>query len=213
MLRKDLGYTLLELSFVLLIIAVVAAFTLPSATTAVQNYRLHSDSAAIASYLNVTRMRAASQATPYALDVNPSTPRSTYVIEKLSSTAYNPLNPSSSGSYNSLSPPVYEMGTQYASDSTSISICRPASATAYPAPISADPSSCTGPFQFCFNTRGLPVLCTAVGSNPPGSPLLNGGAALYVTNQNGLVDAVTIAVGGAVQTWNWSPASAQWSLR
>jgi prepilin-type N-terminal cleavage/methylation domain-containing protein len=213
MTNQDSGFSTLELLVVISILGVVAALALPGTNNALKSYRLHSDASAVVSYLNVTRMRAASQYAPYAFDVDPSPIPPTYVIEKLSSTPYNPLSPSSTGSYASLSPPVYEQGTQYASIGTSFSACRPTGVSAYPGSVTADPGSCTGPFQFCFNTRGLPVLCTTTGGNPPGSPLTNGGATLYLTGQNGMIDAVTIAVGGGVQLWNWSPGAAKWYLR
>ncbi len=205
---------MLEVAVVLLILGILAAFTLPSAINSVKNYRLHSDASAIASSLNVVRMRAAREYTPHALDVDPSVTPPTYVIEELLSLQYDPLQtPPVSGTYASRLPPVYEQGTQYALQGTSYSICRPAGITSFPGTVTDDPDSCTGSAKFCFNTRGLPVLCTTTGGNPPGSPLINGGAALYVMNQSGLVDAVTIAVGGVVQVWNWDPNAVQWKLR
>ena len=34
----------------------------------------------------------------------------------------------------------------------------------------------------------------------------------YLTNTSGMVDAVTVSSGGAVQVWNWSPSTSAWAL-
>ena len=211
--NKAQGFSVVELLITITIVMTLAIFALPSMTTAIQSYHLHSDATAIAGFLNVTRMKAASQYAPYALDIDPTATPVTFQIEQLSSAAYNPLNPSS-GSYASQSPPVYDAmtGTQNTSSDTTIAACRPAAISVYPGPLTANPSTCSGPFQFCFNTRGAPVLCSAAGSSA-GNPLTNGGLAIYATGNSGLTDAVTIDVGGAVQVWSWNPSGAQWSLR
>ena len=213
LLRKDLAFTTIELLVVLGIIGILAALTLPAATTAVKNYRLHSDASAIGGFLNVTRMKAAAQYTPYALDIDPTATPATFQIEQLASNTYNPLSPTA-GSYASQSPPAYDQatGTQQTSSDTTVAACRPAGISVYPGAVTADPSTCSGAFQVCFNTRGAPVLCSAAGASA-GKPLTNGGLAVYLTGTNGLTDAVTIDVGGVAQVWNWSPSSSQWFLR
>jgi hypothetical protein len=60
--------------------------------------------------------------------------------------------------------------------------------------------------QLYFNTRGLAVDST-------GNPLSNGGAVLYLSNQNNLLDAITVSMGGRVAVWNWGPESGQWFMR
>lgn len=193
---------MLELLLTIAIIGVVAALALPSAINALQAYRLHSDASAVAGFLNVARMRAASQYTPYALDLDNTVTPPTFKIERLQPTVYNPLSPAAS-TYSSLGTPVYELGTQYASTGNTFSECLPAFAgTTFPGTITANPSTCSGLFQFCFNTRGVPVQCS--GGASPGSPLPNGGVGLYLANTGGLADVVTLAVGGVVQVWNWN---------
>ncbi len=55
----------------------------------------------------------------------------------------------------------------------------------------------------------MPVQCTG----SPGAQLTNGGLAIYIENQQGMTDAVTIATGGAVQIWNWDSVATQWYQR
>ena len=151
-------------------------------------------------------MRAASQYLPYRLDLDPTA--QTYEVEQLASTQYNPVPTSapSSSAYSAQSPAVYEYGLQYLSTGSSFANCRPSGITAYPGPITADPSSCSGTFQIYFNSRGTPV-------DSSGNALSNGGLAIYVTGSNALTDAVTVSSGGAVQVWNWNPGSGTWSAR
>src|ERR1700758_3361963 len=72
------GVTALELLLVLSIAAVITAIALPQAMSGVKSYHLHSDTTSLASYLNLTRMRAAAQYAPYSLDLDPTT--NTYVL-------------------------------------------------------------------------------------------------------------------------------------
>lgn len=200
------GLTLLELMLVVAIGVVLLGLAVPSTLNSLKNYHLHSDTTSVASYLNLTRMRAASQYAPYSLDFSPTT--NTYIVEQLTPIAYNPIPTSlpSSPNYSSQSPAVYEFGTQYLASGETLADCLPAGSTVYPAPVSGNPSTCSGSFQIYFNTRGFPVDST-------GSPLTNGGVAIYLTGPNGLLDALTISSGGAVQTWNWNAGTSQWSAR
>jgi type II secretory pathway pseudopilin PulG len=200
------GVTLVELMLVLAVAIIIIAIAVPQALTSIKNYRLHSDATSVVSYLNLTRMRAASQYVPYRLDFDPTT--NTYAVEQLASSQYNPIPTSapSPGPYSAQSPAVYEYGTQYLAKGNSFANCRPTGISAYPGPITADASSCTGAFQIYFNTRGTPV-------DGSGNTLTNGGLAVYLTGPNGLTDAITVSASGAVQVWNWSPGSSKWYAR
>lgn len=200
------GMTLVELMLVLAVAVIIIAVAVPQALISVKNYRLHADATSVVSYLNLTRMRAASQYVPYRLDLDPTA--NTYKVEQLTSVQYNPIPTSapSSSAYSAQSPAVYEYGTQYLSTGNSFANCRPSGITAYPGPITADSSTCTGAFQIYFNTRGTPV-------DSSGNTLSNGGLAIYLTGATGLTDAVTVSSSGAVQVWNWSPGGSAWNAR
>ncbi len=203
------------------IIGIIAAFAIPGALVALKGYRLHADAAAVASFYNVARMKSASQYAPYRLEANIA--GSSFFIEQLcgvnqlanaacivpGANPYTPLNPRS----------IDKLGTQGVSQGDTFLSCRPAGVTAFPGSITADPAGCPatppGILDFYFNTRGLPVTGPPIApdTTPPGSPLGNGGAVLYVQNQNNLLDAITVSIGGRVTVWNWSPSTGQWVMR
>lgn len=195
---------------VVMVASAVASIALPSAGNAVKSYRLNADVSNVAGMLNVARMKAASQYAPYRLDVD--TAQGTYVIERLcgNTPASGPnSDPNCAGTYPAYQPlsnPAYELGTQYASKGDSFSSCRPNGISVYPGTVTADASGCPSVLQIYFNTRGAPV-------DQTGSPLGNGGAVLYATNQNGMTEAVTVSPGGRAGTWFWNVSSSQWTLR
>jgi len=220
MANKVRGFSALELIAAVATVGIVAAFALPQAFTALNDYRLHSDASQIAGYLNVERMRAASQGAPYALDVNGNN----YAIEQLTRLTYNPLAAPASITYTSQSPALYDCGTaaqantacfQYLAPGDTVTNClsQATGGTVYPSPVTGDPGSCGTPFQIYFNSRGLPV--DIHGNALSGT----GGVAVYLVKTNpsthttGMIDAVTVSAGGAVQVWNWSPGTHTWVLR
>ncbi len=202
--KKDSGFTLLEILSVMTALAIISAIALPSAFNALAGYRVHSDAAGIASFFNIARMRAAAQYAPYRINIAISS--GTYTMEKLCGDTPSTVDSACTSAYAAFTTPQIESGTQYSMQGDTFASCRPSGITMYPGTITADPAGCPSLVQFYFNTRGAPT-------DGAGNPLANGGAIVYLNNQNNMVDALTVAVGGRVSVWNWDSSATQWYLR
>jgi len=202
--KTSRGFSMLEILIVLLLMGIVAAFALPTALSHLRDYRLHSDAQAIASYLNVVRMKAASQYAPYRLVVNISS--GTYTMEELCGDKSSSVDSACTGTnyYTQLSTPKLVGGTQYFETGDTVLSCKPSSIGSFPGTIAADFSPCPDPLYFYFNTRGSPV-------DSSGNPMSNGGDVLYMQSKNGLTDAITVSLGGRVSVSTWSGSS--WVVR
>lgn len=210
--QSEKGFSLLEIALVVAIMMIIIGVALPGALGARRDYRLHADAAAVASSLNLARMKAASQYAPYRLDVSPS--GGTYALERLcgntpASGAGGDANCTSA--YKPFTTPIYDgSGTQYAAQGNTFLACLPSGLSTRPGTITADPDGCPSsppdPLPLYFNTRGASVDGT-------GSPLSNGGIAVYINSPDNLVDAVAVSVGGRVTIWNWDVKAGQWYAR
>jgi prepilin-type N-terminal cleavage/methylation domain-containing protein len=205
--KRSPGFSMMELMIVLLLMGIVMAMVVPAAYNSLKGYKLHADATALASYLNVVRMKAASQFKPYRLVINVS--GGTYTMEKLCGDTSSTVDANCTGlnsPYQEFTTPVYEGGTQLMSQGNTFSGCRPSNITGtlYPGTIVGDPSPCPSTVYMYFNTRGSPVGNT-------GNPLGNGGVVIYISNQNKLVDAVTVSLGGRVSVSSWSGTA--WVVR
>ena len=70
--NKDAGFSLMELMVVIMIIAIMAAITVPNVGTWVQNHRLSSTARDIYSMLQMSRLRAAKENANVAFSFNSS---------------------------------------------------------------------------------------------------------------------------------------------
>lgn len=204
MTKKEKAFSVAELLVVMLIVGIIAAVALPYAINALDAYRLHTDATLVSSYVNIAQTRAASQFSPYRLVVNVAP--GTYTLEKLCGPTLSSVDAACTSAYNPFTTPQIEGGTQYPFQGDTFASCRPGGISVYPPPITGNPSPCPDPLYIYFNTRGTPV-------DSSGSPLGNGGAAVYIQSQRGLVDAVTISVSGRVSIRMWNPAGTQWTSR
>jgi prepilin-type N-terminal cleavage/methylation domain-containing protein len=205
--RSECGISLIEVSIVVAIIAIVAGMAVPYASNTLNEYRLNSDASDLASCLNVARMKAASQFAPYRININAT--QSTFNMEELCGGTASSVDANCSGGanpYAEFSSPAIDGGTQYASQGDAYSTCRPSGVTSYPGDITADAQGCPSSLEIWFNTRGAPV-------SGSGGVLSNGGAVVYLSNTNGMIDAITASLGGRVTIWSWNAVSAQWVTR
>ncbi len=181
--------------------AIVTAFTIPQALTAVKGYRLHADAAAVASQLNVTRFRATSQNTPYRLNIETSTTPNSFTMERLCGNTPAATDSNCTSGYQPRTNGI-EAGRQVVSYGDSFTTTNPGGTTSYPGTITGGAAATV----FYFNTRGMPV-------NNSGNPLSNGGTAIYVTSRVNLTDAVVVSVGGRIAVYQWNPSTSAWSSR
>jgi type II secretory pathway pseudopilin PulG len=202
--QKDHAFTAIELMLVVATLGVIAAMAVPSVLSSVRGYRLHNDLSTLSGLCNVARLRAAAQYAPYR--VNISVTAGTYSMEKLCGNTSSSVDSACTSAYAAFTTPPIESGTQYLLQGNTFASCKPSGPSTYPGTITADTGGCSNLVQFYFNTRGTPVDST-------GNPLTNGGAVIYMTNQNGMIDALTLSLGGQAAVWNWDPSGSKWYSR
>lgn len=171
MAKKNAGFSILELVIVIAIGLIVAAFVIPNLNAMLRTYRVMGDARGIAAQLSLARMRAASKSAPARLNFN--LVANTFQLEVCTS-----LCNQAGATYTA------EGGTQYLSQNVTFGT---GGVITPPAGLPAVAQSA----QITFNSRGISVDAT-------GAPL--GTAAIYVTNNQGAVYAVTVSIGGQPAT-------------
>jgi len=202
--EREHAFTTTELMLVITVLGIISATAVPSVLNTLRDYRLHSDLSTLSGLCNLARLRAAAQMAPYRVNISVSA--GTYSMEKLCGNTSSSVDSACTSAYAAFTTPQIESGTQYALPGNTFASCRPSGPSTYPGTITADASGCPDLVQFYFNTRGSPV-------DNAGNPLANGGAVVYMTNQNGMIDALTLSLGGQASVWNWDTVGSKWYLR
>ena len=202
--EREHAFTTTELMLVITVLGIISATAVPSVLNTLRDYRLHSDLSTLSGLCNLARLRAAAQMAPYRVNISVSA--GTYSMEKLCGNTSSSVDSACTSAYAAFTTPQIESGTQYALPGNTFASCRPSGPSTYPGTITADTGGCPSLVQFYFNTRGSPV-------DNAGNPLANGGAGVYMTNQNGMIDALTLSLGGQASVWNWDTVGSKWYLR
>ena len=150
--KPDRGFSMIELSTVVLIIGLISVMALPQALTAVKAYRLHSDTAALSSQLNMARFRATSQYTPYRVKIDMATAPHRFYLERLCGATLASVDSNCSGPYQARTNGT-EFGPQPIELGNFFSTANPGGTSTYPGTITGGTASSV----FYFNTRGMPV--------------------------------------------------------
>ena len=204
MAERDHAFTTTELMLVIAVLGIISATAVPSVLNTLRDYRLHNDLSTLSGLCNLARLRAAAQMAPYRVNISVSA--STYSMEKLCGNTSSSEDSACTSAYAAFSTPQIESGTQYALPGNTFVSCKPSGPSTFAGTITADTGGCPSLVQFYFNTRGSPV-------DNAGNPLANGGAVIYMTNQNGMIDALTVSLGGQTSVWNWDTVGSKWYLR
>lgn len=183
--RNERGFTLLEITVVVLLAGIVTAIAVPSIVNSLREYRLNAAARQVSDLVQRARMQGIANSTRASVLIDTAGSRVGVV-------SYN-----ADGSVNR---------TDYFSLPSAVSFQRPSSVTAplTAAPTSADVSfpavgGSSTLFQQDFNSRGFPIVATAGAVN-----------ALYFTNGRSF-RAITINSVGAMRTWIWQESSQTWA--
>lgn len=186
--RKESGFSLLELISVVSIVTVASAVMMPSVLKAIQSYRLRTAAQQIDDALHSAKFAAIQSNSTRKAYINTSTKAVSYGAN--TSGTQNPLPNGISFTTISVTPPsivssaVANAASIGGQQGTSATV-----ATSFPAT-----SGATNFYEVSFNSRGLP------------GPGINAGTVhwVYLTNSNGELMAVTITSAGSSQVWRWT---------
>lgn len=190
------GWSILELSFTILILGVLMAFAVPQFLMYRSDAKTFGDSRDLTDLILLAKMRAAANFTHARLYADTS--GKTFHVEVWNKTAaawqaeggVNPLSSGNRFSYGSLSSPP--TGTQ-----STIGLAPACQALA------GGTGTISNTSCIVFNSRGIPVDST-------GAPTAND--ALYITDSN-TVYAMTVSATGLLQLWSSNSTAASWRRR
>jgi prepilin-type N-terminal cleavage/methylation domain-containing protein len=228
---SDLGFSILELLVVVVVAAIIAAFTIPQWLRIQQSLRLSGDGRGITETLGIAKMRAAADFTnarvyfdlgarTYRVDVWDKT-NNCWISDSnraagciaaagnvtVGGTAVTaePLSQNISYGFGALTapPPNVTGGMQQANPS-----CYVGTAGASPALNPWQGGTALNSACVIFNSRGLPIDNTA--PNLLNTPVTN--IAIYVTN-NSQVYSITVSQTGLIRIWSSPASAANWTQR
>lgn len=176
------GFTLLELSAVILIFMVLVAISIPNAMEVLHTNRLTGDARGLEHQLSLARQRAGAEFTWTEIVIDTSTTPVSYTLQLCSTKA--------TSSCTTFTP---EGGTQYLSISTTLGFGNSSGAA-------GGQTTRAQTTTVIFNSRGIPIDNT-------GSPIATD--TIYLTNTVGNACAVSLTLNGHANVWRYSGG---WSL-
>jgi Tfp pilus assembly protein FimT len=175
--QKNRGFSLVEALFVLVLLIVVAAISLPLLNRSTSYARIRSDAYDIAGKLTQAKFRAATELTPVRVKFNLAS--NSYQLERRVGGTFTP-----DGSALSL-----RTGVSYAGSGvlSSFTVAPADGEQVLPA---------TQSLSIVFNSRGIPI-------DTLGQPLADN--AIYLGNDKEDYFAITVSLAGLVEVWRYLP--------
>jgi len=192
--RNSAGFTILEMLFVVLILGVLFAVSVPMTGNALQDMRVTGSAQSISNAVSVTKMRAAANFTKSRLMADLS--GGTFTLQTWDKTATSWV--SDSGTTNLATDVAFGFGSLDAPPPNTQGV------TIFQAPACLDDDGTAIGNSACiiFNSRGVPI-------DDTGTPIATD--ALYVKNATA-VYGVTVSATGLIRLWHANPtAGATWT--
>jgi prepilin-type N-terminal cleavage/methylation domain-containing protein len=174
--KGSAGFSLVEVSFVVMISLILASLTIPNFVQILRAYRLSGDARSLAGLLSLARLRAGTDFTWAEIVIDPSVSPNSYSLQICAT-----KTTSSCTTFTS------EGGTQYLSTSISLGF---GSSTGAAGGQTTRAQTTT----VTFNSRGIPV-------DSGGSPTAND--TIYLTDDKGNTYAVSVTLSGHPQIWRY----------
>jgi len=191
--NRQRGFSLIEISIVVLIGTVLTAMAIPALTTTLQGFRTGGDASDINSSIALAKMRAAADFTRARVYIDLSA--NTFEVDRWSGTAWTLEGGSQSLSHNV----TFGYGSNVTTPPSG-------SGTVAQAPLcynSGDTATVANTACIVFNSRGIPVDHSGTATATD---------AVYVTDGTS-VYGITVLATGLIQNWRTGANAQHWSSR
>jgi prepilin-type N-terminal cleavage/methylation domain-containing protein len=178
--KRSAGFSLMEVSVVVLIVSTLAATTVPQAMQTLRTYRLSGDARGLAYQLSLARLRAGSDFTWAQIVLDTSATPNSYSLQLCTTKATS-----------SCTTFTTEGGTQYLSSGISLGF----GLSSGPAGGQTTAQQTT---QVTLNSRGIPI-------DSGGSPTAND--TIYLADDKGDAYAVSVTLSGHPKIWRYRGGS------
>ena len=184
--KQQRGFSLIELMFVCIVLAIIAALAIPNIMQIVNTYKLDAAGHSVASLLQQARMQAVKTNLPAYANTTGGSPNMVFVA----------TDPNA----------AYAVGNPDVALSPSISFQPPGSGSGFHSQLDTYLGGSTPQMggTIAFNARGLP--CIANVSNPSVCTATTGGFEWFMQSTYGW-EAVTVTAAGRIKSWRLTSQS------